>query len=195
MLLAAMEAQAIRVRGECIPPGRCEACLAGMAKGDAHAFEEFYRGTDKTIFAYALSLTRNREDAQDVMMESYLRLRMAADSYVPMGKPMAWVFTVVRNIAMTHYRKQGGETSWEELPEEGVPGHEESLLQGVALRAALEILDETERQVVLLHAVSGLRHREIAAGLGLPLGTVLSKYTRALGKLQRAVNQQEGGIR
>lgn len=190
-MLFTMEEQAIRARGESISPGRCEACLAGMAQGDPQAFEEFYRGTDKTVFAFALSLTRNREDAQDVMMESYLRMRTAAGGYVPQGKPMAWVFTVVRSVAMTHFRQSGWEEAWEVLPEQAGNTLEEEAAQRLVLKAALELLDETERQVVMLHAVSGLRHREIAAGLGLPLGTVLSKYTRALGKLKRKLSEEE----
>ena len=58
------------------------------------------------------------------------------------------------------------------------------------LQAALGALDDQERQAVLLHAVSGLKHREIAEILELPLPTVLSKYHRALKKLRK---QLEGG--
>ena len=54
------------------------------------------------------------------------------------------------------------------------------------LEAVLSALSDEERQIVTLHALTGLRHREIAALLGLPLPTVLSKYSRALKKLQRA---------
>ena len=54
------------------------------------------------------------------------------------------------------------------------------------LEAVLSALSDEERQIVTLHALTGLRHREIAALLGLPLPTVLSKYSRALKKLQLA---------
>ena len=49
----------------------------------------------------------------------------------------------------------------------------------------LNTLDENERQIVVLHAVSGLKHREIASMLNMPLATVLSKYNRAIKKLQK----------
>ena len=52
-------------------------------------------------------------------------------------------------------------------------------------RAALELLDAEERRIVLLHAVTGWKHREIASLLELPLPTVLSKYHRALKKLRK----------
>ena len=63
----------------------------------------------------------------------------------------------------------------------------------LVLEAALKTLGEDERQVVLLHAVSGLRHREIARDLGLPLSTVLSRYSRALKKLKRCLSEE--GVR
>ena len=55
----------------------------------------------------------------------------------------------------------------------------------LALSAAMETLDEQERRIVLLYAVTGWKHREIAALLELPLPTVLSKYHRALKKLRK----------
>ena len=74
------------------------------------------------------------------------------------------------------------EEEWAVLP--ALPAglsHEEQL----ALRAALELLDAEERRIVLLHAVTGWKHREIASLLELPLPTVLSKYHRALKKLRK----------
>ena len=61
------------------------------------------------------------------------------------------------------------------------------------LAAALKTLGDEERKVVLLHAVSGLKHREIAQDLGLPLSTVLSRYNRALKKLKRYLTEE--GVR
>ena len=57
----------------------------------------------------------------------------------------------------------------------------------LALREAMTVLSEEERQIVLLHAVSGMKHRELSELLELPLSTVLSKYARALAKLKKAL--------
>ena len=59
------------------------------------------------------------------------------------------------------------------------------------LHALLDSLDSQERRIVVLHAVAGLKHREIAALLELPLSTVLSKYSRSLKKLRK---QLEGDV-
>lgn len=190
-LMMTMEEGYLRHRGELPPAERCEILLAGMARGDSAAFESFYRATDRTIYAYALSLTRNHHDAQDVMMETYIRLRQGAGSYQAQGKPMAWVFSVARNTAMSHLRTAAREQARETLPEEAMPPLEESSLERLVLKTALEELEETEREIVMLHAVSGLRHREIGDVLGLPLGTVLSKYTRGLAKLRKKLEEKE----
>ena len=60
----------------------------------------------------------------------------------------------------------------------------ENVADRMALMAALEILKEDERQIVILHASAGMKHREIAASLQMPLATVLSKYRRAMKKLE-----------
>ena len=59
----------------------------------------------------------------------------------------------------------------------------------LVLKAALEALKEDERQIVLLKNSSGLKHREIAEGLGMPLATVLSKYNRAMKKLEQYLRE------
>ena len=60
----------------------------------------------------------------------------------------------------------------------------------MVLKSALEILKEDERQIVLLHASAGLKHREIAVDLQMPLATVLSKYNRAIKKLKQYLREE-----
>ena len=95
----------------------CEALLRGIGQGDPDAFESFYRATDRAIYAYALSLTRNHYDAQDIMMETYLKVRAAAHLYRPGGKPMAWVFTIVKNLVRDMQRREGREELMGDCPE------------------------------------------------------------------------------
>ena len=147
------------------PEGRLEERLLPLVgQGDPEAFEVLYRSTEKAVYALALSILRNPHDAEDIVQETYLKVRAAAHLYVPQGKPLAWMFTIARNLCYMKFR--------------------------LVLEAALKALGEEERQVVLLHAASGLKHREIARDLGLPLSTVLSRYSRALKKLQRYLTEE-----
>ena len=59
------------------------------------------------------------------------------------------------------------------------------------IKAAMETLADDERQIIMLHAVGGMKHIEIAKIMGLPLSTVLSKYSRAKKKLQKTLEEGE----
>ena len=183
-LIMTLEGQAKKA----IPAAEYEAMLSGIAREDSAAFERFYRSTDRTLYTYILSLTRNHHDAQDVMMDTYLKVRANAHRYVPQGKPLAWVFTIARNLVRSRQREAARETLYGDVTEvELAFPATDTQDDALALREAMTVLSEEERQIVLLHAVSGMKHRELSELLELPLSTVLSKYARALAKLKKAL--------
>ena len=169
-------------------PHDLEELLRQIALGSQQAFEELYRATDSAIYGYALSLTKNHHEAQDVMMDTYLKIRCAAHLYMPMGKPMAWILTITKNIARTKLRSAGRQIPLDDL-EETTPSFDRDSEEAVALEQAMKVLGDQERQILILHAVTGLKHREIAEMLGMPLATVLSKYARSLKKLKKALEE------
>ena len=172
-----------------------EELLRQVAKGDREAFHQLYLDTDRSVYSFILSILKNPQDAEEVLQETYLKIWTSAGSYKPKGKPLAWMFTIARNLCYMKFRDQKrmadiglDELSGEETGELCLPL--EQMTDAMMLKAALEILKEDERQIVLLHASSGLKHREIAAGLGMPLPTVLSKYNRAMKKLQNYLREE-----
>lgn len=169
-------------------PHDLEELLRQIALGSQQAFEELYRATDSAIYGYALSLMRNHHEAQDIMMDTYLKIRCAAHLYMPMGKPMAWILTITKNIARTKLRPAGRQIPLDDL-EETTPSFDRDSEEAVALEQAMKVLGDQERQILILHAVTGLKHREIAEMLGMPLATVLSKYARSLKKLKKALEE------
>ena len=171
-----------------LEPHDLEELLRQIALGSQQAFEELYRATDSAIYGYALSLMRNHHEAQDIMMDTYLKIRCAAHLYMPMGKPMAWILTITKNIARTKLRSAGRQIPLDDL-EETTPSFDRDSEEAVALEQAMKVLGDQERQILILHAVTGLKHREIAEMLGMPLATVLSKYARSLKKLKKALEE------
>lgn len=169
-------------------PHDLEELLRQIALGSQQAFEELYRATDSAIYGYALSLMRNHHEAQDIMMDTYLKIRCAAHLYMPMGKPMAWILTITKNLARTRLRSAGRQIPLDDL-EETTPSFDRDSEEAVALEQAMKVLGDQERQILILHAVTGLKHREIAEMLGMPLATVLSKYARSLKKLKKALEE------
>ena len=167
-------------------PAELEELLLRIAQGEQQALEELYHRTRGAVYALALSFLKNAHDAQDVTQDTFVRVWDGAVQYRSQGSPMAWLLTIARNLARMKLRQGArqaelSEEEWEAIPAEspGVTPEDRELLQ-----TALAALEDQERQVVLLHAVTGLKHREIAALLEMPLATVLSKYHRALEKLK-----------
>ena len=162
-----------------------ESLLLGVAAEDSHSLEELYHRTRTAVYGLVLSYLKHPQDAEDVTQDAFVRIWDTAASYRPQGKPMAWLLTVARNLALMRLRERGKtqeltDEEWSVLPARAPDVTTEDRH---VLRAALSLLSEQERQVVMLHAVTGLKHREIAQLLELPLATVLSKYRRALKKL------------
>lgn len=163
-----------------------ENLLTEMAQGSSDALAEFYRRTVRCAYALALSLLQNPQDAQDILQDTYVRAWQMAGKYHPGGKPVGWLLTILRNLA---YMKLRGSSRTAPMCTQDLDAFfsdqpavtsEDRLL----LATALQLLDAEERQIVLLHAAAGMKHWETAKLLGLPLGTVLSKYRRALKKMQ-----------
>lgn len=172
-----------------------EKLLLLVAKGDKEAFHRLYQNTDKTIYGFILSIVRNTQDAEELMQETFLKIWTSAGSYRSQGKPLAWMFTIARNLCYMKFRDQKHEadlglSDLSELETGDLCPQIEDAADKLVLNAALKILSEEERQIVLLHTTAGMKHREIAADLELPLPTVLSKYNRAMKKLQKHLREE-----
>ena len=161
-------------------------CIAG---GEREALAELYQRTRSAVYGLALSYLKNAQDAQDLTQDVYVQVWDRAEQYRLIGSPMGWLLAVCRNLCLMRLRREErhaalSEEEWDAIParECGLDAEERALLQG-----ALASLTDEERRIVLLHAVTGLKHREIAALLELSLPTVLSKYHRALKKMRAYV--------
>ena len=161
--------------------------LRQVAAGNSAALENLYRQTSASVYGFALSILKNTHDAEDALHDCYVAVWTAAAGYRPQGKPMAWLMTITRNLCLQRLREQKRlsglpQEDWEPYLESREAVTPEDRL---VLAACMEQLSDEERQIVTLHALSGFKHREIAALLELPLPTVLSKYHRALKKLKQ----------
>lgn len=163
-----------------------ERLLSGIAAGRPEDMSELYSRTRTAVYSLALSYLGNAHDAQDITQDTFVQVWERAGQYRTNGSPMGWLLTVCRNLALMRIRKADrhadlDDSGWDAIPaeEKGLSVEERALLQD-----ALALLDKNERRVVMLHAAAGMKHREIAVLLEMPLATVLSKYHRAIKKLR-----------
>lgn len=176
-----------------VQSAKLEKCLRRVARGRKEAIGEIFDMTKTAVYGFVLSILKNAEDAEDVLQDTYIKIYLNADAYSPQGKPMAWIFTIARNLSLMKLRMRSRvadipDYEWEQLSGgDSEFGTEDQMV----LTAALSKLSKEESQIVMLHAVGGAKHREIADLLDLPLATVLSKYNRAIKKLQTILKEDE----
>lgn len=173
-----------------------EKLFVRIANSDMTAFDELYQITEKTLYAYALSITKNHQEALDLIQETYVKVLSAAHLYKPMGKPLAWLFTITKNIYLSQLRKSSKIIYMEneEMSNDARFSYITDPEDKIVLEAALDKLTTEESQIVLLHAVTGMKHKEIASSLGLGLSTTLSKYHRAIKKLRAYLEEKEDAL-
>jgi len=171
-------------------PEDLERYIAGIADRDESAFAKLYQAASNSVYGFALSIMKNTHDAEDVMQDCFLSVYHGAADYRPDGKPMAWILTIARNLCLMKLRKAKRnadipEEDWEPYltSKEGLAAEDR-----IVLESCIGLLAEEEKEILLLHVLGGMKHREIAELMRMPLATVLSKYHRTLKKLRAQMN-------
>lgn len=163
-----------------------------LQRGDESAFEEIYNETRRGLFAFILSMCRNYQTAEDMMQTTYIRLRTSIASYMSGDNAYAWLYTIAKNATLNEINRARREMVTDEIadnPRAGTYHIDEEMSPVTSLMN--KVLDDTERQIVTLHAISGFKHKEIALMLDKPLGSVLWTYNNALSKLKRALQRED----
>jgi RNA polymerase sigma-70 factor (ECF subfamily) len=157
-----------------------------VGNDDMEALGKLYDKTERVMYAYILTLAKNHDDTLDILQDTFLKIKSAAHLYKPMGKPLAWMFTIAKNLYFEKIRKEKRVVDLKDEYIENsinlsfVSDPEDRMV----LETALEVISDEEREIVMMFAVGGMKHKEIARNLDLPLSTELSKYHRALKKLK-----------
>lgn len=163
--------------------------LGRIAEGDNGAFERLYLETRRGVFAFLLTYLHNHHDAEDAMQSTYLKIKRSIHSFDPRGNGRAWMLEIAKNTALNIIRDRSRADVSEDPTLFAKDAH--SSQSGAFMIEDLmeRVLDPEERRIIVLHVLFGYRHREIGEQLGLPTGTVTSKYKRATEKLRRAMGE------
>lgn len=164
--------------------------LAEIAAQNTVALAQLYNETRASVYSFALSILKNTYDAEDVLQDCFIQIYAAAGDYKSVGKPLAWILTITKNLCFKKLREQKKtESNSVEILQADFKDTEVTPEDKIMLQACMQCLSDEERQIVVLHAVAGFRHREIAKLLSMHLSTVLSKYNRALKKLENLLTK------
>ncbi|WP_139651751.1 RNA polymerase sigma factor [Raoultibacter phocaeensis] len=139
------------------------------------------------VFRYCYRHIGSREDAQDLTQETFLRFVRSGSRYTERGKPLAYLYTIARNLCADRHRMQKPGTV--ELDERIADPHVES--EGFELAEMISRLPETDKEIIALKYDQGLSIIEIAALLGLSRFAVSRKLAKALAALKRWIEDAE----
>ncbi len=163
-------------------------------EGDRAAFGILVRRYQRRVFAMGLRWFRNADDADDVVQETFLRAWRALDRFEE-DRPLApWLLRIASNWAKTQVetrKRRGGEELDERIRWEG-PSPEDDVdaaRRREAVNRAVDALPEDQRLVLHLRVSEGLSYREISETLDVPIGTVMSRLSRARETLRARVKR------
>lgn len=167
-------------------------------RGDASAFEALVRRYYRAAYAVALALLSNSMDAEDVCQDAFLKALERLDDCREPDKFASWLLRIVRNHAH-NFRAYRRVRATESLELAGAAGREDSARDAERadlrerLEDALGQLSEIQRQVVLLHDLEGLKHREIAGHLAISEGMSRQHMLNARRTLRKILGAQALG--
>lgn len=170
----------------------------GATRVDRRDFERMVLPHRDALYGHALALTRNAEEAEDLVQETTLRALRGFDSFRADGPVRAWLLTILRNLFINSYRtrvRSPRPVSLDALenPDPVVPtqpGPERqvfSRLENEALSRAVANLPSDYREVLILSDMRGFSYQEISEQLDVPIGTVRSRLSRARNRVRRAL--------
>ncbi len=177
--------------------------VSRMVQGDKNGLREIYEAYIGYIYRIVYEILQNKENAEDVTSEFFIRLWDKAEQFKPGTGHKGYLATMARNMAIDFIRKhrreeltalmqdiacgpEEEEQSKSRLYKENTENEtEEKVLGELSVQEALGKLKPSERQVVSLKVLGELTFKEIAQIMEIPLGTVTWKYQNAIKKLRR----------
>ncbi len=184
-----------------------DADVAALAKeGREPAFRELVRRYERPVFSLIFRMVRNRELAEDLAQDTFIKVLNNIDRYRPEFKLSSWLFKIANNVTIDHLRRrQLATVSLDGSPHAATAAEAQATSLDVESRgqSALEVIESRElgsaieqaigklrpeyRSCILLRHVEGRSYEEIAATLDLPLGTVKTYIHRARHELREAL--------
>ncbi len=182
------------------------ALVAQSREGDAEAYAQLVRRYQNKIFRLAQHITQNREDAEDVLQETFLKAYEHLDQFQGNSKFYTWIVRIAVNQALMKLRRRKNDKSvsldeqidtgedtivreiaaWDEDPEQKLSREE----LGALLDSAIQNLDAPYRSVFVLRDIEELSTEETAEALGLSVPAVKSRLLRARLQLREKLTRQ-----
>jgi len=159
-----------------------------LQNGNIEVFDDIYYHTKDLVFYSIFLILKDYQLAEDIMQDAYLKALDKIHSYKRHAHFKSWLVTIAKNLAINEYNRRKRETFVDLSENEYLLGNTASTAENeVLISQIFKVLSDTEKEVVLLHVLGDLKHREISDLLNKPLGTVTWIYNEAIKKLKAEV--------
>jgi RNA polymerase sigma factor, sigma-70 family len=158
--------------------------------GNIDSFEKLYNELKHAVFGVSLAVLKDYSLAEDCMQDVFIKVKQNISQYSGKSNGKAWILQIARNQAIDIIRKRKNIVTEIDIDDAYGLNFEDSnslLLDQIILKKALEHLDLIERQIVILYAISGFSHKEIADILKIPYATARWKYQNSIKKLAKYI--------
>jgi len=147
---------------------------------------QLIRDHHRAVYGFSYRLCGNANDAEDITQQTFLIAHQKADQIRDLEKAQGWLFAVARSCFLKTKRKATPQPAANlELDVDAIPAEaEESEVDSQLLQDALNTLPDDQRVVVAMFYFEELSYKEISAALDVPIGTVMSRISRAKGRLR-----------
>ncbi len=179
-----------------------EWCIERIKQGDKDGLKEIYENYIAFIYSVVYEKLQNKENAEDITGDFFLKLWEKASVYRPGGGHRGWMATIARNMAVDFLRKNGKEELTDIMHDSeedsesrvsvsniydksGTSTVEQEAIGNITLKDALSKLKSSEREILNLKIMGEFTFKEIADILHMPMGTVTWKYREAIKFLRR----------
>ena len=172
--------------------------IQDVRSGNKQAYEHIINKYKNPLYATILRMTKNPQDAQDLVQEAFIKVYHQLSKYEAKGSFSSWIYRVAINHCMDEFRKKRYQMKQVEFNETDLVNlhHPEIIFlkkeKSRQLERLIATLPETERMIILLRYVNELSYSEISELVELPLATVRNKLHRAKKKMRSTI-KDEGG--
>lgn len=187
-----------------------QAAIDKLLKGNKEGLESIYRAYMKMIYMVIYNTVLNREEAEDITADFFIKLVRVAEGFKKGSKHKTWLATIAKNMAIDSIRKRNREVLVSPIDSNDEEMENQPTLSSVAnesgkhqsspeatavlnhdMKKAMEELSPKEREVIDLKLLGDMKFKDIAETLGQPIGTVTWLYNQGIKKLRRCLANYE----
>ncbi len=165
-----------------------------LKNGNTSVFGQIYEETYRKVYFVVINVLHDKSLTEDIMQDTYLKMMDSIHRYKERNF-LAYLLTIAKNLAFNEYNRRKrvvlNDDEIDSFRSDGISAHLEVEAENKELiEKALSVLDESERNVFLLHTLENMTHKEISIVVDKPIGTITWIYQKAIKKIRLALKEE-----